>query len=50
MIARGYLYMSLVPEQMYAPGLIIMITAVAFNALGNPCGRLWIPRRGGTAD
>ena len=34
MIARGYLYMSLVPEQMYAPGLIIMITAVAFNALG----------------
>ena len=34
MIARGYLYMSLVPEQMYAPGLIIMITAVSFNALG----------------
>jgi len=34
MIARGYLYMSIVPEQMYAPGLIIMITAVAFNALG----------------
>ncbi len=34
MIARGYLYMSLVPEQMYAPGLIIMVTAVAFNALG----------------
>lgn len=34
MIARGYLYMSIVPEQMYAPGLIIMVTAVAFNALG----------------
>ena len=34
MIARGYLYMSIVPEQMYAPGLLIMITAVAFNALG----------------
>ncbi|HIK73950.1 MAG: ABC transporter permease [Alcanivorax sp.] len=34
MIARGYMYMSIVPEQMYAPGLIIMITAVAFNALG----------------
>ncbi len=34
MIARGYLYMSIVPEQMYAPGVLIMITAVAFNALG----------------
>ncbi len=34
MIARGYMYMQVVPEQMYAPGLIIMITAVAFNALG----------------
>jgi peptide/nickel transport system permease protein len=34
MIARGYMYMSVVPEQMYAPGLIIMVTAVAFNALG----------------
>lgn len=34
MIARGYLYMSIVPEQMYAPGLAIMISAVAFNALG----------------
>lgn len=34
MIARGYLYMSVVPEQMYAPGLMIMITAVAFNSLG----------------
>ena len=34
MIARGYLYMSIVPEQMYAPGLLLMITAVAFNALG----------------
>lgn len=34
MIARGYLYMSIVPEQMYAPGLMIMITAVAFNSLG----------------
>ncbi|KAF0805252.1 binding-protein-dependent transport systems inner membrane component [Alcanivorax xiamenensis] len=34
MIARGYLYMSIVPEQMYAPGVLIMITAVAFNTLG----------------
>lgn len=34
MIARGYMYMAVVPEQMYAPGLIIMVTAVAFNALG----------------
>lgn len=34
MIARGYMYMQIVPEQMYAPGLMIMITALAFNALG----------------
>lgn len=34
MIARGYMYMEIAPEQMYVPGLIILITAVAFNALG----------------
>ncbi len=34
MIARGYMYMEIAPEQMYAPGLIILVTAVAFNALG----------------
>ncbi len=34
MLARAYLYMEIAPEQMYAPGLMIMITALAFNALG----------------
>lgn len=34
MIARGYMYMQIAPEQMYAPGLMIMITALAFNTLG----------------
>lgn len=34
MLARAYMYMEVVPEQMYAPGIMIMITALAFNALG----------------
>lgn len=34
MIARGYMYMEIAPAQMYVPGLIILLTAVAFNALG----------------
>jgi peptide/nickel transport system permease protein len=34
MIARGYMYMEIAPAQMYVPGLIILITAVAFNSLG----------------
>ncbi len=34
MIARAYMYMSIVPEQMYAPGVMIMITALTFNTLG----------------
>ena len=34
MLARAYHYMEIAPEQMYAPGLAILLTALAFNALG----------------
>jgi len=34
MLARAYGYMEISPEQMYAPGLAILFTALAFNALG----------------
>ena len=34
MLARAYQNMELAPEQMYAPGFAIMLTALAFNALG----------------
>lgn len=34
MLARAYMYMEISPEQMYAPGVMIMITALTFNTLG----------------
>lgn len=34
MLARAYNYMEVAPEQMYAPGLAILFTALAFNGLG----------------
>lgn len=34
MIARAYLYIQIAPEQIYAPGLAILVTALAFNTLG----------------
>jgi peptide/nickel transport system permease protein len=34
MLARAYQYMEIAPEQMYAPGLAILIVSLAFNALG----------------
>jgi len=34
MLARAYHYMEVSPEQMYAPGLAILFTALAFNTLG----------------
>jgi peptide/nickel transport system permease protein len=34
MLARAYSYMEVAPEQMYPPGLAILFTALAFNALG----------------
>ncbi len=34
MLARGYSYMEIAPEQMYPPGIAILLTALAFNILG----------------
>ena len=34
MLARAYHYMEIAPDQMYAPGIAILLTALAFNALG----------------
>jgi len=34
MLARAYHYVEVAPAQMYAPGLAILFTALAFNALG----------------
>lgn len=34
MIARAYLYMQIAPQQMWAPGIAILVTALAFNTLG----------------
>lgn len=34
MLARASGYMEIAPEQMYAPGLAILLTALAFNGLG----------------
>ncbi len=34
MLARGYNYMEVAPDQMYPPGLAILVTALAFNTLG----------------
>jgi peptide/nickel transport system permease protein len=34
MLARAYNYIEIAPEQMYAPGTAILLTALAFNALG----------------
>ena len=34
MLARAYSYVDITPEQMYAPGIVIMVSALAFNGLG----------------
>ena len=34
MLARAYGYLEIAPEQMWAPGLAILLSALAFNALG----------------
>ncbi|HYF16800.1 MAG TPA: ABC transporter permease [Ramlibacter sp.] len=34
MLARAYTYVDIAPEQMYAPGIAILLTALAFNGLG----------------
>jgi peptide/nickel transport system permease protein len=45
MLARAYSYMEIAPEQMYAPGLAILCTALAFNALGESLRTLLDPTR-----
>jgi peptide/nickel transport system permease protein len=49
MLARAYSYMEVAPEQMYPPGLAILLTALAFNALGESLRVALDPtmRRGG---
>jgi peptide/nickel transport system permease protein len=34
MLARAYNYMEIAPEQMYPPGIAILLTALSFNTLG----------------
>ena len=34
MLATAYLNLELAPEQMYPPGIAIVLTALAFNSLG----------------
>jgi peptide/nickel transport system permease protein len=34
MLARAYGYMEIAPEQMYPPGMAILLTTLSFNALG----------------
>lgn len=34
MLTRAYHYMEVAPEQMFAPGFAILLTALAFNSLG----------------
>jgi peptide/nickel transport system permease protein len=34
MLARAHQYMEIAPEQMYGPGLAILVVSLAFNALG----------------
>lgn len=45
MLARAYSYMEIAPEQMYTPGLAILCTALAFNALGESLRSLLDPTR-----
>ena len=39
MLARAYNYIEIAPAQMYTPGLAILFTALAFNALGESLRR-----------
>lgn len=39
MLARAYQSMELAPEQMYAPGIAILLTALAFNSVGESLRR-----------
>ena len=39
MLARAYQSMEIAPEQMYAPGIAILLTALAFNSVGESLRR-----------
>lgn len=43
MLAKAYLYMEIAPEQMVTPGLAILVTALAFNGLGDSVRMLLDP-------
>jgi peptide/nickel transport system permease protein len=43
MLARAYTFMEIAPAQMYAPGMAILLTALAYNALGEELKRLLDP-------
>jgi len=45
MLARAYNYMEIAPEQMYAPGIAILLTALAFNTLGEALRQALDPTR-----
>lgn len=50
MLARAYANMEIAPGQMYPPGIAILVTALAFNALGESLRAAFDPktrRRGG---
>lgn len=44
MLARALIYIERAPELMYAPGLALLATALAFNSLGETARRLLDPR------
>lgn len=46
MIARAYLYIQIAPEQMYAPGLAILVTALSINTLGESLREAMDPTAG----
>ncbi|MBV9748453.1 MAG: ABC transporter permease [Acetobacteraceae bacterium] len=43
MLARAYNYMDVAPAQMYPPGVAVLLTAMAFNALGESMRSLLDP-------
>jgi peptide/nickel transport system permease protein len=43
MLARAYQSMEIAPEQMYAPGIAILLTAMAFNSLGESLRKVLDP-------
>jgi peptide/nickel transport system permease protein len=44
MLARAYANMDIAPDQMYPPGIAILLTALSFNALGESLRRALDPR------